>query len=134
MERAGSVIGKEKRLASAADPQKRACAAWAQAVGPKVAKYTRAVALVRGRLMVEIDDFTWQVQIPPIQHFILRNLAKALGEVVVTDLDLRYTPPRRLPQSAATARPAHSGPQDPERIQDPVLAMLYRRAKRGQAG
>jgi hypothetical protein len=129
MQRAGSVIGSKKALAKIADPEMRACAAWALAAGKNLSKHTRAVALVRGRLIVEVDDFLLQQQMMPLRGQILDNLARELGEVLVVDVDLRPTPPRRQPQPASSARPGGI-PNDADGIEDPVLAMLYRRARR----
>jgi predicted nucleic acid-binding Zn ribbon protein len=123
MERAGRLIGKLKLLPELADPETRARAAWAMAAGKKVAEHTRATALVRRTLVVEVEDHVWQKQLSTLRHFLIRNLAEALGEPLVTDLDFRPMPKRRMPQRAETARPT-------EGIEDPVLEMLYKQARR----
>ena len=125
MERAGRVIGKLKLSPELLDPEVRARAAWTPAAGPKVAPHTRAVALVRGTLVVEVNDWVWQKQLNTLRHFLLKNLATVLGEPLVTAIDFRPAPPRRQPQRAETARP---GAQDG--IEDPVLEMLYERSKK----
>jgi hypothetical protein len=85
---------------------------------------------VRGKLIVEVEDFTWQRQLAPLEHFLLRNLRDALGEAIVESLDFRPMPrqtiERRMPQMAETSRP--SGDIG-ERIDDPVLAWNYRQSK-----
>jgi predicted nucleic acid-binding Zn ribbon protein len=124
MERAGRLIGKLKLSPELADPESRARAAWAPAAGKKIAEHTRATALVRGSLVVEVEDMVWQRQLATLRHFLLRNLAQALGEALVTDLDFRPMTPRRMPQRAENARPGAEG------IEDPVLEMLYRRSRR----
>jgi predicted nucleic acid-binding Zn ribbon protein len=127
MERAGRLIGKLKLSPDVASPETRARAAWAMAAGKKVAEHTLATALVRGTLVVEVEDYVWQKQLATLRHFLIRNLAEALGEPLVTDLDFRPMPKRRRPQRAATARPM-------EGIEDPVLEMLYKQArKKGMA-
>ena len=129
MERAGRVIGKLKLPPELVDPEARARAAWATAAGPKVAPHTRAVALVRGTLVVEVNDRVWQRQLNTLRHFLLSNLAAALGEPLVTAIDFRPAPPRRQPQRAENARPAGA-----DGIADPVLEMLYEKSKRRASG
>ena len=129
MERAGSLIGKLKLSPEMADPETRARAAWALAAGKKIARHTLAAALVRGTLVVEVEDFVWQKQLNTLRHFLLRNLKEVLGADVVKEIDFRpmrhLTAERRKPQRAESARrPDSNG------IQDPVLAMLYRQSKK----
>jgi predicted nucleic acid-binding Zn ribbon protein len=123
MERAGRLIGKLK-LPEMSDPETRARAAWAMAAGKKIAEHTRATVLVRDTLVVEVEDYVWQKNLATLERFLIENLAKAMGEAVVKKLDLRPMPRRRAPQRAETARP------DGERIDDPVLDLLYRQSKR----
>lgn len=123
MERAGRLIAKMKLAPEMADPEARARSAWAVAAGKKIARYTRATALVRDALIVEVEDYIWQQQLAKLEHFLVRNLAKELGETIVKRIDFRPMPRRREPQRAETARP------NGERIADPVLDLLYRQAK-----
>ena len=121
MERAGRLIGKLKLDVD--DPELRARAAWKVAAGKKIAEHTRAVALVRGSLVVEVEDQIWQRQLKTLCGFLLRNLEKALGEGLVTDIDFRPMPRRREPQRAERAR----GSED---VVDPVLDLLYRQSRK----
>ena len=134
MERAGCLIPKLKLSPELADPEKRAQAAWALAAGPKIARHTLAAALVRGKLIIEVEDYTWQRQLATLEHFLVRNLRDALGEAIVESLDFRPMPrrtvERRMPQFAVTSRP--SGDIG-ERIDDPVLAWNYRQSKAPKA-
>ena len=124
MERAGSLIGKLKLSPEMADPETRARAAWALAAGKKIARHTLAAALVRGTLVVEVEDFVWQKQLNTLRHFLLRNLKEILGDVVM-EIDFRPMPRRIKPQRAESARRL-----DSNGIQDPVMAMLYRQSKK----
>jgi hypothetical protein len=156
MERAGRVIGKMKFSAGVAEPEARARAAWRVAAGPKIAEHTRAAMLVRNTLVIEVEDLVWQRQLNTLRHFLLRNLAQALGEPLVQDLDFRPMPPRMAPRRAETAQGGTSrapagaedhcvsaaqghgsiGPrraaafQGSDGIADPVLGMLYRESKK----
>src|SRR5438477_10279360 len=104
LERAGSLIGKLKLSAEMADPETRARAAWTLAAGKKIANHTLASALVRGTLVVEVEDIVWQKQLNTLRHFLLRNLKEALGDDLVTAIDFRPMPKRIKPQRAASAR------------------------------
>lgn len=119
MERAGRLIPKLKLSPGLADPEIRARAAWTVAAGKKIARHTRATALVRDSLIVEVSDYVWQRQLATMEHFFIRNLAQALGEPLVKKIDFRPMPARRMPQRAESAR-SSSG------IEDPVLDLLYR--------
>jgi predicted nucleic acid-binding Zn ribbon protein len=119
MERAGRIIGKLKL--KLADPELRACAAWKVAAGKKITEHTRAVRLVRGSLVVEVEDPIWQRQLSTLSRTLVSNLEKALGEVLVTDIDFRPMPRRREPQRAVRAA---------GEVQDPVLDMLYRQSRK----
>ena len=121
MQRAGQLIGKLKLSRDPADTEARALAAWRVAAGKKIAAHTRATALVRTSLVVEVEDLVWQRQLNTLRHFLVRNLADALGEALVMDIDFRPMPPKRQPQRAATARSGE--------IEDPVLDLLYRQSK-----
>jgi predicted nucleic acid-binding Zn ribbon protein len=123
MERAGRLFGKLKLSPAVADAETRARAAWALAAGKKIANHTRATALVRDSLIVEVEDYVWQQQLATLEHFLIRNLADALGEALVKKIDFRPMPRRIMPQRAETARPAG------DRIEDPVLGLLYRQSK-----
>jgi len=126
MERAGRLVGKMNLPPQVADAEARARAAWPVAAGKKIARHARATGLVRGTLLVEVGDAVWQRQLSTLRHFLLRNLRRELGEELVIEIDFRPTPARRPPQAAESARP---GTVHPDGIQDPVLAMLYRRSQ-----
>ncbi len=121
MERAGRLIGKLKLDVD--NPELRARAAWNVAAGMKIARHTRAVALVRGSLVVEVEDQIWQRQLKTLSGYLVRNLEKALGEAIVTDIDFRPMPKRKEPQMAERARSS-------EDVLDPVLDMLYRQSRK----
>jgi predicted nucleic acid-binding Zn ribbon protein len=128
MERAGRLIGKMKLSPTLVDPESRACAAWRVAAGKKVAEHTRAKALVRGALIVEVEDLVWQRQLNTVRHFLLRNLREILGEETVTEIDFRPMPRRMAPQRAEAARSEALRFEDG--IQDPVMSLLYRESQR----
>ena len=132
MERAGRIAGKLQLAEGVADPGVLACAAWKAAAGKRIAGHTRAVSLVRGKLVIEVDDIVWQRQLYSLRHFLLRNLSRELGEGVVTDLDLRPVPRKRGPQVEQRARPA-AIQDEATPIDDPFLRSLYREKLRKKA-
>ena len=127
MQRAGRLIPSMRLSPELAAPETRLRAAWPLAAGKKIAAHTRVGTLVRGTLIVEVEDHVWQRQLSALRHFLLRNLERELGEALAADIDFRPMPRRREPQRAVSARPA---PGPGESINDPVLAMLYHRSKR----
>jgi hypothetical protein len=131
MEPAGRLIG---TLHIAQDQEAaglRACAAWKRAAGKKVAEHTRALALVRGKLVVEVDDAVLQRNLAGFTEILTAHLNRELGEDLVSGLDLRPISPRRGPQRAETARPAAAA-DEADRIADPVMRGVYRESRRKQ--
>ena len=128
MERAGSLIGKLKLSPEVDDPETRARAAWALAAGKKIAAHTLASALVRGTLVVEVEDFVWQKQLNTLRHFLLRNLKEVAGRGSGHGDRFPADASQRIkPQRAESARRAA---MDSNGIEDPVMAMLYRQSKK----
>ena len=87
MERASKLI---RRLSGdVITPEQLCCAAWPEAVGKKISAHTRPAKLVRNRLVVEVEDHTWQRQLFALTPHILNNLEKTLGRGLVEDLEFR---------------------------------------------
>lgn len=129
MERASKLVrglGLSGDVLSAGD---LACAIWPQAVGPKIAAHTHACRMVRTRLIVEVEDYTWQRQLFALTPHILSNLAKSVGGGLVEDLEFRIVPRRREPQRAGQAVPALF-PDEADGIDDPVLRDLYKASRK----
>jgi hypothetical protein len=137
MDRASRIIGQldgDSDLAKVIDREGIACKAWKKAVGERLAKRTRAVKLVRDRLVVQVEDEMWRENLWGLRYQILSKLRGVLGPGVVTAVNFVVMPPRREPQRAAKALPlldAYNGAHDDEAagIEDPVLRRNYRRAR-----
>jgi len=129
MERASKLIRGFGLSRDTITGEELACAAWPLAVGKKIASHTRAVRLVRNRLVVEVEDSTWQRQLFCLSNFILRNLEKDLGGGLVGDLEFKVVPRRRDPQRAVLAMPGLFGDES-NAIEDPVLRSIYRAARK----
>lgn len=128
MERASKLIRGLRLPGETLDREELVRAAWAQAVGPKIAGSTRPARMVRERLIVEVEDKIWQRQLFVLTPHILANLTKALGGGVVEDLEFRIVPRGRGPQRAEQAMPRT--PDEAESIADPVLRGLYKASRK----
>src|SRR5512132_1537618 len=100
MERASKLIRGLRLPGEMLTPEELACAAWATAVGKRVASHTRASKLVRTKLVVEGEDHIWQRQLFALSGQILRNLTQGIGPDVVEDLEFKIVPRRREPARA----------------------------------
>jgi len=129
MERASNLIRGLRLPGGTLSGEELACAVWPQAVGKKVAAHTRAARMVRTRLIVEVEDQTWQRQLNSLSRHILWNLEQTLGRGLVEELEFRVVPRRREPQRAVQAVPALSADES-DAIADPVLRSIYRAARK----
>ena len=128
MERASRLIPGLKLPGEGILAEDLARAAWNQAVGRKIAEHTRAARMVRSRLIVEVEDKTWQRQLFTLTSQILTNLARHLGPGIVQDLEFRIVPRRRGPDRAE-----HSSPRlgdEADSISDPVLRVIYKASRK----
>ena len=126
MERAAKAIARLK--GAELSPEQIAISAWSTAVGKRLADRTNAKALVRTRLVIEVDDAVWQTQLYQLRHQILPRIAAVIGPGIVDDLEFRIAPaiPRRPPQSA----PALASADDADAILDPVMRLVYKQSRK----
>lgn len=122
MERVAKVL-RRLPMAGCVTPEQLAVAAWPAAVGRKIAARTRAMQVVRGKLIVEVEDYVWQSQLWPLRQQILANLESLAGKGIVSALEFRLAVPRRMPQREA--EPVRGG-DEADRIADPILSRIYR--------
>jgi predicted nucleic acid-binding Zn ribbon protein len=127
MERASRVLGKLSLPQGTVTPEAMVCAAWAGAVGKKIAAHARAAKLVRTHLVVEVEDAIWQRQLFVLREQIRRKIEESIGAGVVEDIEFRVTPVRLGPQRA---RHATVGADEADGIADPVLRNLYKASRR----
>jgi predicted nucleic acid-binding Zn ribbon protein len=127
MERASKVIRRLKLSSDTVTAEELACAAWPEAVGKTIAIHTRPARMVRTRLVVEVEDRTWQRNLFSLTPHILGNLQKSLGSGLVEELEFRVVPRRREPQRAVASEPALADEADA--IADPVLRGLYKASR-----
>ena len=129
MERASKLIRGMGLPGGTLSGEELACAVWPHAVGKKVALHTRAARLVRTRLVVEVEDITWQRQLNALSRHIVWNLEKSLGKGLVEDLEFRIVPRRREPQRALQAVPALFVDES-DAIADPLMRGIYRASRK----
>jgi hypothetical protein len=77
-----------------------------------------------------VDDEIWRKNIWSLRYQIVRNLVKAIGPEIVTDVELRVMPPRLGPQREVRAHLALEPPDEAESIADPGLRRIYKAARR----
>jgi hypothetical protein len=129
MERASKLIRGLSLSGQVITPEQLACAAWSEAVGKKIAGHTRPAKLVRTRLVIEVEDHTWQKQLFALTGHILKNLDNTLGRGLVDDLEFRIVPRRREPEVARQAIPGLFA-DDADAISDPVLRGIYKQSRK----
>ena len=133
MERIGKSLTKLK-LRDTVSVEQLACAAWPAAVGKTVAAHSAPRSLVRGSLIVDVADGIWQRQLFSLRHQILGRLSAVLGSGIITGVEFRVPTPRRPPQPALSLASRdvspHSDADEADRIQDPVLRIVYRQARK----
>jgi hypothetical protein len=137
MERASKLIRGLRLSGDMISAEELAIAAWPDAVGKKLAAHTRAARMVRTRLVVEVEDATWQRQLFTLSRHILGNLEKSLGRGLVEDVEFRVVPRRREPQRAQQAISiAGENPtrallaDDADGIADPVMRGIYKASRK----
>ena len=129
MERAGRSLSK-LRLSDKISTDELARSCWPVAVGKRIAGHAVAVGLVRGRLVVEVEDAVWQRQLFQLRHQILRRLKEVIGDDLIQDVEFRVGMERRPPQQAKVLTSQGAGADEAERIEDPILRMVYRESRR----
>ena len=129
MERAARVLGNQTSKQKIVSDKQLALSAWPSAVGKRIAGRTRAVDLVRSRLVVDVEDAVWQRQLFGLRGQIMANLRKILGREIVTEMEFRVAVPKRAPQRAISH--GDTLPVDEaDAISDPVFRLLYKVSRR----
>ena len=128
MERAGRGLAKLKLARHGVADEQLACAAWPVAVGKTIANLTVAVNLVRSRLVIQVEDATWQRQLWSLRGQILSRLAEALGRTIVEELEFRISVPRRKPVQTEVSSGLFTDEADS--IRDPMFRNIYKAARR----
>ena len=129
MERAGRSLSKLS-LSDKISTDELARSSWAVAVGKRIAAHSVAVGLVRGRLVVEVEDAVWQKQLFQLRHQILRRLKEVIGDDLIQDVEFRVAMERRPPEQAKVRTSQGVVADEADRIEDPILRMVYRESRK----
>lgn len=127
MDQASRIIANWIGASDIVSRERLACGAWKKAVGKKIADKTRAVKLVRDRLVVEVEDDLWRSNLWGLRFQILKRLESAVGAQLIADLEFRVMPPRRDVQRETA--PALMEDES-LKIPDPGLRRIYRNSRR----
>jgi hypothetical protein len=127
MERVGRVIGKLEASRRGLTDEQIALASWRVAVGERLAQRTNPIALVRDRLVIEVEDAVWQRQLFTLRSQIMRQLENAAGRRIVEQLEFRIALPKRQP---ARAESAGAPIDEADGIKDPYLRNIYKAARK----
>ena len=141
MERAGRFLAKLK-FSQNISADELILAAWPAAVGKRIASHASAVAVVRGNLVVEVEDAIWKSQLFSLRSQILVKMHELLGETILTEIEFRHATRRRPPQMAQsllpsqsqTSSPAHRGMDEADGIADRGMRIVYKQARKKAAG
>ena len=128
MERAGRGLAKLQLARHGVEDEQLACAAWPMAVGKTIARRTTALTLVRNRLVIQVEDKTWQRQLFGLRGQIINRLSEALGRTIVEELEFRIAVPQRKPVQVEMAPALFADEADS--IVDPMFRHIYKAARR----
>lgn len=122
---------------SVVDDEAQARSAWKRTIGSRLEAHARFRALVRQRLVVEVDDKIWQSQLYSLEKQILNKLERVLGRKVVTQIEFQLAIPRLGPQLESGVAFSLEAPMPKDKsaqgIQDPILRRNYLNSKRRAA-
>ena len=76
---------------------RKVSAAWAEAVGPGIARHATPVGLRQGRLVVAVDQPGWGTQLRWLEAEVVAKVAAAVGPGTVRALEVRVDPSGGLP-------------------------------------
>ena len=130
MDQAGRIIAGMKGAAAVTSPERIALGAWKRAVGKRLAVRTKALKLVRDRLVIEVEDEIWRDSLWKLRFQILKNLEREIGPEIVADLSFVVAPPRRQPERETSSLPALASLDEADAIADPGLRRVYRNSRR----
>ena len=135
MDQASRIIAQWSSAPDLISGERIACGAWKRAVGKRLGERTRAVKLVRDKLVVEVEDEIWRKNLWGLRFHILKNLTKAIGPDIVKNLEFRVMPARREAQRESYPGLFADGTSeriedDAQHIQDPGMRRIYRNARR----
>lgn len=122
MQRAARLLSKIKLQNARLAPEEFAEAMWPVAVGRRLAQRTGPVKLYGRRMVVDVEDATWQKQLSTMTSQILLKLQGMAGPGLIESLEFRIGTPRRAPKIALAF---DSKDDRADGIADPIFRHLY---------
>lgn len=122
MQRAAKLLSKIKLQNAKLAPEEFAEAVWPSAVGRRLAQRTGQVKLYGRKLVVDVDDATWQRQLSTMANQILLKVQAIAGPGMIDHVEFRVGAPRRGPQAALAITAADDRADG---ITDPIFRHLY---------
>jgi predicted nucleic acid-binding Zn ribbon protein len=100
---------------------------WSAAVGKAISSHTKPSKIVRGTLIVEVEDAIWRKQLHILTSQIVDRVQKLLGNTNVSGVEFRVAIPRRQPGRVELPREQalSAAADEADRIEDPVLKRVY---------
>jgi len=135
MERAARLIKNKNVSRELLSDEQLLRAIWPSAVGKAISAHTQTAQIVRGTLIVEVEDAIWQRQLNSLSRQIMARVQKLLGSSRITDVEFRIAIPRRQParvesrQSDTSASP-DGCPDEADGIHDAVLKKVYQLSRK----
>jgi len=123
MERAARLLAQFKPARRILRDRDLVEAAWAAAVGKRLAVRARITRMSEGRLTVAVEDVLWQRNMQALSSQILANLRELVGTEAPRTIEFVIGAPRRLPQREPRLEPAATDEADS--IVDPVMQRIY---------
>jgi predicted nucleic acid-binding Zn ribbon protein len=127
MDRLGKLLGQSKIASRCLTPEMLAVAHWPEAAGKIIRRHSKALKLVGGRLVVEVEDAIWQRQLTQLRGAILSRFDKVAGPGLVNDLEFRVS--RVLARKMPVMETRAVG-DEADAIADPVFRKIYKASRR----
>ena len=135
MERAARLIKNKNVSRELLSDEQMVKAKWPSAVCKAISAHTQTAQIVRGTLIVQVEDAIWQRQLNSLSRQIVGRVQKLLGDTRITDVEFRMAIPRRQPVRVDSRQPDTSDipqacPDEAEGIHDAVLKKVYQLSRK----
>ncbi|MBL8236648.1 MAG: DUF721 domain-containing protein [Bryobacterales bacterium] len=122
MQRAAKLLSKIKLQSARLAPEEFAEAVWPAAVGERLARRTGPVRLYGRKLVIDVEDATWQKQLETMASQILTKVQMIAGPGMVDSVEFRVGVQRRGPRVALQF---DSADDRADGISDPIFRQIY---------
>jgi hypothetical protein len=131
MERAASLIKRDRRSGQILTEDDIVRGIWPAAVGSAIARHTVRLKVVRSTLVVEVEDATWQKQLFPLSGQVIHRVQKLLGKTSIEHVEFRIAVLKRpVQREEGPASTDQAVRDEADAILDPVLKKVYRNSRK----